>query len=292
MEGIFERAQQALKAKSNRQMGVVFIDDIVDFVQTLRENEFDSHIVIQGQNGTGKSYFMLALLKKLTQYNKNKDFLSVIKDNIFYSFNEVYEIIERLVEAEDQVFGIDEAKKFLHYKQSMTREQIVLINTFEYIRSKRNCLVSCANDVRRLNNNYRNSKAQVLIWFLDRFPNNEKRKIVSYGLVFIGLPSVEEVDKFMIDDIENVYNSEGIRVLAENKPTMVGYVLFEDIHKYLTEEEIKLYKELKNKGIQESHQKELNKFISSEAYVNYFYNKNVLGKNYKKYNKDEQDEEN
>lgn len=252
MKGIFEIAQQTLKTKANKQLGIVFIEDIAEYIQTLRKNKYDSHIIVQGQNGTGKSYFMLALMKELAKYIKDSDFKSMIKKNIFYAFNETEDLIKALLSSEDQIFGIDEAKKFLHYKQSMTKDQIFLINCFEYARSKRNTIVSCTNDVRRLNNNYRNSKAQILIWFLDRMPESETRKIVSYGLVFIGLPSLEEEDKFLIDDITGVYNTEGLRVIAETKPTMIGYFLFENINKYLTDEEIEIYEELKKKGIEYS----------------------------------------
>lgn len=252
MTGIFEYAQEKLKKTSLEKMGVLELEDIVEYIFFLQENKFDSHVIVQGQNGVGKSFFMLAFMKELAKRKGIKDFQNVMRNNIFFSFHETKDVIKRIVEEENSVFGIDEAKRFLHYKLSMTFEQIQLINTFEYARSKRNCFIVCTNDVRRLNNNYRNSKAQLVIWFPDRLMKKEGRKIMNYAMVFYGLPSVEEEDKFLFEDLKGLYNSEGIRVACENKPTMVGYFLFNEIHQYLTDEEILLYDELKEKGIMES----------------------------------------
>jgi hypothetical protein len=113
-----------------------------------------------------------------------------------------------------------------------------------------NAFVVCTNDIRRLNNNYRNSKVQVLLWILDRF-KKVKGGIIGYSAVFVSNPSVETEDKFEIDMMDKRYNSEGLRIIAENTSSFIGYHLIKDISYYLTKEELDIYYQEKEKSKKE-----------------------------------------
>lgn len=238
LEGIIKRFENDVKSSK----GIVKLEYITTFVKSLQQHQYDAHVVIMGNNGQGKSLTMLALMKML-------DSESLLKDNIVYAHHKTSHLIKMLTDLHDSVIGIDEAKRFFHYKLSMTTEQIVLTNMIEYARENRNAFIVCTNDVRRLNNNYRNAKVQMVIWILDRFENG---KYKSYGLIFIGNPAVEEDDKFMMNNFVNLFSFESIRIIAEALPTFYGYLLIDDVFNYITKEEYELYKQNKKRGIEQS----------------------------------------
>jgi len=254
--GILERLIKHFEQKVIDNEGVVDIRYVAEFVRELQNHEYDAHVVIMGQNGSGKSMLMLALMKLL-------DPNSIKENKIVYAYDRTSRLISILKDMRDGVVGIDEAKKFFHYKQSMTTEQIVLTNMIEYARENRNAVVSCTNDVRRLNNNYRNAKVQMVIWLLDRYDEKEER-LKSYGLVFIGNPALEEEDKFQMNSFMNLYSFESIRLVAESLPTFYGYVFLEDIKNIVSEEELRIYQENKKKGIMQVATEYLEKLSKKE----------------------------
>ena len=201
---------------------------------------------------------MLALMKWIEPE-------SIQNNQLVYSFNRTSRLISLLKDLKSSVVGIDEGKKFFHYKRGMTTEQITLTNMIEYARENKNAFIVCANDIRRLNNNYRNAKVQMVIWLLDRF---EKGEIKSYALVFVGNPALEEEDKFLFNAFQNLYSFESIRLVAETLPTFYGYLFLEDINQYVSKEELRLYRENKKKGIKkiaEDYIKKLEKKEGSEG---------------------------
>ncbi len=253
-EGILERIIGRFQNSVIENKGVVRIQNVVDFIRGLQHHEYDAHIVIQGQNGNGKSMLMLALLKSLDE--------NAIQENkIVYAYDRTSRLIQMLRDFKQSAIGIDEGKKFFHYKQSMTLESIVLTNMIEYARENRNCFVVCTNDCRRLSNNYRNAKVQMVIWLLDRF---EEGKVKSYGLVFVGNPAVEEEDKFMLNAFGNLYSFESIRCVAERLPTFYGYIFLDDIRNIVSEDEIRAYRLNKAAGIQKVSHEYLHKLAAKE----------------------------
>lgn len=263
MSGILEKLIYQLEQKVINNKGFVDISYIVEFIQGLQTHEYDAHVCIMGQNGNGKSYLMLALLKMLDE--------NAIKNNqIVYSYDKTSRLIQLLKSSKNSVVGIDEAKKFFHYKQSMSTEQIVLQNMIEYARENRNAFVVCSNDIRRLNNNYRNAKVQVVIWLIDRY-DISTTETKAYGLVFIGNPALEEEDKFQMNLFTNLQSFESIRKVAENlSPTFQGYIFLRDIAQIISKEEVEMYKENKQKGIQnvaEEYLKKLDKIENPEKYA-------------------------
>jgi len=155
MSGILEKLITQTEYKIINNMGIVKHQYIVEFIKELQRHEYDAHVVIMGQNGSGKSMLMLALMKQLDEN-------SIKNGKIIYAYDKTSKLIKMLKESNNSCIGIDEGKKFFHYKRSMGTEQIVLTNMIEYARENRNAFVVCSNDIRRLNNNYRNSKVQVV----------------------------------------------------------------------------------------------------------------------------------
>jgi ABC-type dipeptide/oligopeptide/nickel transport system ATPase component len=256
MSGILEKIIYDFEQKTIESRGIVKINYIIEFIRALQKNEYDAHVCIMGQNGNGKSYMMLTLLKLLDA--------NAIKNNqIVYSYDKTSRLISLLKDSKEKAIGIDEGKKFFHYKQSMNTEQIVLQNMIEYARENKNAFVVCTNDIRRLNNNYRNAKVQILVWLLDRY--DEKEKLTkSYGLVFIGNPALEEEDKFQMNFFSGLYSFENIRIVAESLPTFYGYIFLEDVANLVSSEEISIYREQKSKGVQDIAKDYLKKLAKKE----------------------------
>lgn len=258
--GILEKLIHETESKVIQNKGFVSPQFITEFIRSLQYYEYDAHVVIMGQNGSGKSMLMLALMKML-------DANSIKENKIVYAYDGTRKLISLLKDLKCSCIGIDEGKKFFHYKQSQTTEQIVLTNMIEYARENKNAFIVCSNDVRRLNNNYRNSKVQVVIWLLDRFEKDNKtldKNIKSYGLVFIGNPALEEEDKFSMNLFSNLYSFEQIRIIAETSPTFYGYLLLEDITNIVSQEELQIYRTEKTKGINETADKFMEKLLKKE----------------------------
>jgi hypothetical protein len=239
-EGILETIILDFEKRIMGNHMFVKMEFVVDFIKTLQEKEYDSHIAIMGTNGNGKSFLMLEIMKRIDPYSINSG-------QIVYAFNNTSQLISMLKKQQRTVIGIDELKKFFHYRESSTTESIVLVNMIEYARSHRLAIVGCCNDIRRINSNYRNAKVQMVIWILDRYDDDEIGK--SYGLVFVGNPALEEDDKFMIDRFKNIYSFEEIRLVAESLPTFHGYLLIDDIYQSVTSQELSTYLKQKEQGI-------------------------------------------
>jgi len=253
-EGILERIINNFQNRVIEGRGVVKLEYVVEFIRALQMHEYDAHIVIQGQNGNGKSMLMLALLKLL-------DPNSIRENKIVYAYDRTSRLIKMLRDYKQSAIGIDEGKKFFHYKQSMTLESIVLTNMIEYARENRNCFVVCTNSCNRLNNNYRNSKVQMVIWLLDRY---DEGKVKSYALVFVGNPALEEEDKFLLNAFTNLYSFESIRCVAEKLPTFYGYLFLEDVRSVVDPEELNIYRRNKQMGIKQVADEYMNKLADKE----------------------------
>lgn len=255
MTGILENLIDDIQKKVYESDGEVKPEFVVDFIRNLQNHEYDAHIAIMGQNGNGKSMLLLELMKRLDEN-------AIKNDNILYAFNSTSQLIKMLKEKRKTVIGIDELKKFFHYREHSTTEQIVLTNMIEYARSHQLAIIGCCNDVRRINSNYRNAKVQMVIWLLDRYDDNDIGK--SYGLVFVGNPALEEDDKFKLEAFQNVYTFEQIRLIAEGLPTFLGYIFVEDIRKVVTEEEISTYLKRKEEGIRKEAERLMKKLSDKE----------------------------
>jgi ABC-type dipeptide/oligopeptide/nickel transport system ATPase component len=255
MSGILEELITDIQNKVYEADGEVKPESIVEYIQALQEHEYDAHVVIMGQNGNGKSMLLLELMKRLEPD-------SIMNDNLLFAFNNTGNFIKMLKEKKKSVIGIDELKKFFHYREHSTTEQIVLTNMIEYARSNRLAVIGCCNDIRRINSNYRNAKVQMVIWLLDRYDDDDIGK--SYGLVFIGNPALEEEDKFRLNAFQNVYTFEQIRLIAESLPTFLGYMFVDDIRKIVSKEEIDTYLKKKNDGIKKEAERFMKKLDDKE----------------------------
>lgn len=193
----------------------------------------DCHTVIAGQNGVGKSYILLMLLKM----GIGKNFLK----NLILAKDTSNDLVQFMLDHENTLCGIDEMNLYFSYKEHSDHDQIHLINQLELARSKRIGYIGCVRDPRKLTLNYRQGKMSLVIWVLDRFSSGG-----SYAALFAANPSVESPDKFGFSWISyDPVNFDDLRRAFEDLPSFLGYVKIPNAKTILTEEEIKQYKKEK-----------------------------------------------
>lgn len=238
---VFEGTFDDLLRKAVRQKTLT-IKDIVWFMKELQSMESDSHICIAGQNGTGKSYLMLMILK---------EYLGRIDDeNLFLADKTSNDIITFLLTHEDTILAIDELNLNFSYKMHATKQQNHLINSIELARSKRIPIAGCIRDPRKLTLNYRNSKVAIILFILDRW----KKGKGAYAAILIGNPMLEGEDRFGLAGLDiTSFNYDEMRYQLESLPSFVGYMRIPPINDMLSEDEISGYRKAKETAMAKAH---------------------------------------
>lgn len=255
-KGIMERANESLFAQAQHSDGTRYCTpkSIASFAKTLQLAKFDSHIIVCGQNGLGKSYVMLILAKEMLKMNGfGGDFAAGEQQkllNFYYAYHKRNDLISGIQGNKDAVMCIDELRTFFDYKRSMTREQNNLYNIMEVARSHNLIYIGCTRDMEKLDINYRNGKASLLIRLWDRVGNADITDYV-YGSVFVGNPTIEMADKFMQTAFRGTTSIREALYIAQKLPTYVGMFVAKDIHLYgISDQDLRVYEELKELGIQ------------------------------------------
>lgn len=222
--------------------GLCEIDDLANLISVMQENEMDTHVVIAGQNGSGKSILQLMIGKRL---NGNNFF-----DNYYLPDKTTDDIVQFLLGNENTTLCIDEMNMYLSYKQHASTEQNHLVSMLELARSKRIALIGCIRDPRKLTLNYRDGKMSIIIWVLDRY----KDRSGAYAVVLVGNPALEGEDRFGISWLQIATpDFEQMRRQLESLPSFIGYMKIPSASSILTKEEITHYKEIKNSAMAHAH---------------------------------------
>lgn len=222
--------------------GLCEIDDLANLIAIMQENEMDTHLVIAGQNGSGKSFLELMIGKKL---NKDKLF-----ERYYLADKSTDDIIQFLLANSNTTLCVDELNLYLSYKQHASTEQNHLVNMLELARSKRIALVGCIRDPRKLTLNYRDGKMSIIIWVLDRY----KDRSGAYAVVLVGNPALEGEDRFGISWLQIATpDFEQMRRQLESLPSFIGYMKIPSASSVLTKEEITHYKEMKDLAMAHAH---------------------------------------
>lgn len=223
-----------------KQRGLVVIDDIITLIKIMQENEMDAHIVIAGQNGVGKTFLLLIIMKK---YLGEKWF-----NNLMLARNTINDVIHFVLSHTNTLLGIDEWNQYLHYRKHSESEQVHFMNQLELARSHGIAFVGCVRDPRKLTLNYRDGKMSIVIWILDRY-----KKGGSYAAVFVTNPVVETLDRFGFSYLPvDIVDFNDLREQMETQvPSFVGYLRIPDAKELLTKEEIDNYK--REKKISNAH---------------------------------------
>lgn len=258
--GVLERNINMLKAKSASNKYRITLDMIADFILETMKSRLDAHLLVGGQNGMGKSYLQLALAKVfLKRIGTSLDFKEAEANGnlqFFFAQHERETLRDAIRDKKRCVFLIDELRPFFDYKRSMTTEQTELYNMVEIGRSHGNIFVGASRDYTKLDINYRNAKAQILIYLIDKVVDYKKtdkdgcyKTKFTYGAVFVGNPALEHEDKFLFSNLRG-YSMETTKYLSEKLPTWVGNIVVDDVGKYgVSANDLELYEMEKEIGV-------------------------------------------
>jgi hypothetical protein len=234
--GIYQDAINGLIYSSLTQGAELYPKDIAKFNKDLRLNKFDSHTIFMGQNGMGKT--MAAFIVKSFMGK-----IDIARD-VIYPQTPVGELVHRITTESNVNFLLDELAHLFPYKRSNEMSQVALFSAIEVARANRNAFLGCCRDILRINNNYRNGKAQLCVWLLD---NNGDS---SFGAVLLGSPVFEMEDKFFISGVTATYDYMQMLRQIERLPSFIGFIEFPNVDKYITKSQLQEYEDLKRQGIE------------------------------------------
>lgn len=240
-EDVYNRAINEMKAAAAAGIPIT-MEQVIYIMGMCQEYEMDGHAAIAGQNGVGKSYVLLMLMKK---YMKGANVIP----NLLLAKHTTNDFIRFILTRKKTLLGVDELNQYLYYKEHASDEQNHLIQQIELARSRSIIIAGCIRDPRKLTLNYRQGKISIVIWVLDRYTKGG-----SYAAVFIANPSVESYDKFGFSMIaENLIEMSDVRETFESMPSFVGYMRIPHALDILTQDEIDHYKKEKDKAMAHSH---------------------------------------
>lgn len=242
--GIYQSAMERLVDCSLAGGGYLKPKDLADYNLALRKHKFDSHTIFQGNNGMGKTMASFIVKSFMGE-------LDIARD-VIYPQTPVDEVISRITKEKNVNFMFDELSHLFPYKRSMESSQIALFSAIEVARANKNAFLGCCRDLSTINNNYRNGKAQVLVWMLDREDD------CSLASVHLASPVSEIEDKFFIDHVQATYNYNHLIRQVMRLPSFIGFMEFDDVTKYVPQKTIDEYEAYKKAGIEfigEKHRK-------------------------------------
>jgi hypothetical protein len=218
------------------------MDEIIEVIKIMQDCKMDCHVAIMGQNGVGKTYLLLMMLKK---YLGSKWI-----ENLLLAKHTTNDFIHFILTHSKTLMGIDEMNQYLDYKEHLDEEQKHLIRQIELSRDNRVAIIGCIRDARKLTVNYRQGKLSIVIWILDRFTNKG-----SYAAVFIANPTVESADKFGFSLISgDITNFNDLRWIIEDKMnSFIGYMKIPNVMTVMNKDEIKHYEDEKKMAKMYAH---------------------------------------
>lgn len=260
MYGILEKNNRDLKIAAMNNNYLITPEMLVTYLLNAQKAKMDAHLLVGGQNGLGKSILQLVLaktvLRTMQQPESFRDANAKSKLKFFFAYNTREELMRAVQQCTRGVFVIDELRPFFDYKRSLTSAQTSLYNIVEIARSNCNVYIGASRDYTKLDKTYRNAKAQLLIYLIDKVVDFSTtgedgfyKTKCSYGAVFVGNPSLEYEDKFMFSMLRG-YSLETTKYLAEKLPTWVGNMIVSPMEKYgVTKDDLDFYESEKSKGI-------------------------------------------
>jgi hypothetical protein len=231
---------------TNPKDRTITMSEIIEVIRIMQYCEMDCHIAIMGQNGVGKTYLLLMIMKAYLGGNW--------LPNLLLAKHDTNDFINFLLTHNSTLMGVDEFNQYLDYKEHMDEEQKHLIRQIELSRDNRVAIVGCIRDARKLTINYRHGKLSIILWVIDRYTNKG-----SYAAVLIANPAVESSDKFGLSLIAgDIISFKDLRDIIENRMySFVGYMKIPDAKTLLTSEEIKTYKTEKQLAKMYAHLKHI-----------------------------------
>lgn len=167
-------------ALSMYKNGYISTDIIADYLKELASLDADSHMLIVGQNGIGKSSAAFEIASKIENLSPENVILSTDSDEV---------ALDKMANKNKKTLIIDEAELLLssteyYYNRDLTRY-------IQAIRFLNKIYFACAIEYFAIEKEYRDHKVQLVLWLVER--NNKE----ALGLLFTSFPTIgNKEDKF------------------------------------------------------------------------------------------------
>jgi len=167
-------------ALSMYKNGYITTDIIADYLKELASLDADSHMLIVGQNGIGKSSAAFEIASKIENLSP---------ENIIFSTDSDEAALDKMANKDKKTLIIDEAELLLssteyYYNRDLTRY-------IQAIRFLNKIYFACAIEYFAIEKEYRDHKVQLVLWLVERNQNQ------SLGLLFTSFPTIgNKEDKF------------------------------------------------------------------------------------------------
>jgi hypothetical protein len=167
-------------ALSMYEKGYISTDIIADYLKELASLDADSHMLIVGQNGIGKSSAAFEIASRIEDLSP---------ENVIFSTDNDIVALDKMANKNKKTLIIDEAELLLssieyYYNRDLTR----YIQAIRYLNK---IYFACAIEYFAIEKEYRDHKVQLVLWLVER--NKEE----ALGLLFTSFPTIgNKEDKF------------------------------------------------------------------------------------------------
>jgi hypothetical protein len=268
--GILERLEEEFKIRvfehtvekygAGCPVPIVSFENVAWLVGQHQDLTLQPNLLICGENGVGKSFCTLMLMKVI-QRQRKPDWTLTKADNIVYAFQNHKDFIKAVAEHHKDVVQIDEAGEIFGYRSQMSIEQTQAYSFIEVSRENANALLFCSKDYHTLNYNLRNGKITLIIWLYDREVNG---KVKSMGIVFMASAIMQGEDRFGLEPLKMCKGWNEWKLTAEQSPSFIGLFEVPDISTILDKEEIEFYAKQKTEGINKLKEKRVDAMQTKE----------------------------
>lgn len=197
---------------------------LAGYSRDMADLEMDGHLMFAGQNGSGKSWSASECAKS-HQRAGFKRVRNVFRDTSAYTLG--YELCTE----EENVFMIDELRKYLHAMNWNNKFQRKFTEAIEVSREKRNVMLGCAKEPHKIDKWYRDGKVHTVVMLLDRAKGKPPFGFVLHAYVYL-----PQEDKFKFEEMQEARGLRDMLEIAEENKMFLGWYFGDkpsfDIKKY------------------------------------------------------------
>lgn len=210
--------EKELKSRVAKNRFIVRNEDLIWYMNEMKELKMDNHLMICGNNGSGKSFTAEIIAQDAAKMSQ------MPIETIFRDISP-YELGAKLCKSEGKAFVIDELRKYLYYMNWNSRAQKSLMDAIEVSRENRNIVIGCTKEPHRIDGSYKDGKVHTVIMLLDRGKDRPPFGFVLHAYVYLA-----QVDKFRMEQFAYARSLRHILEIAEDNDMFLGYYFAEPVN--------------------------------------------------------------
>jgi len=242
---------------------IIDFETIAWWIAENMKNKLQANIAIMGENGIGKSFCALMVMKTVKQ-KLDPNWKLQSADNIVYAFQTHKDFISAVAEHKKEVILVDEAGELFSNRSQLNIENIQAYSFIEVSRENANAIIFASKDIHTLSYNLRNGKLTLIIILYDR---EDKGDVRAMGAVFMASAIMQGEDRFGLEPLTHCKGWDQWKLEAEKCPSFIGLIEVPDIKTMLDPDEIGFYAQKKREGINKLKQKRVDAMQIKEEFT-------------------------